>query len=83
MRAKGKPRKERADPGLEIALLAADGVEKLASALGLAHSSVSVWKRIPAEHVLKVEKATGISREELRPDIYPLGPRRGRPRLPE
>jgi DNA-binding transcriptional regulator YdaS (Cro superfamily) len=83
MKAKGKPRKERADVGLEIALLAADGVEKLAKALGLAHSSVSVWKRIPAEHVLRVEAATGISREELRSDLYPLGPRPDRPRRPE
>lgn len=26
---------------------------------------------LPPEHVLKVEAATGISRHELRPDIYP------------
>lgn len=27
--------------------------------------------RVPAERVLEIEKATGISRHELRPDIYP------------
>ncbi|MGF7202329.1 DNA-binding transcriptional regulator YdaS (Cro superfamily) [Sphingobium olei] len=26
---------------------------------------------LPAEHVLAVEEATGISRHDLRPDIYP------------
>jgi DNA-binding transcriptional regulator YdaS (Cro superfamily) len=45
-------------------------------------SQPTVWKwlqsskRLPAEHVLAVEAATGISRHLLRPDIYPadLGP---------
>jgi len=46
-------------------------------------SPTAVWKwvqsgkRLPAEHVLVVEHATGISRHLLRPDIYPadLAPR--------
>lgn len=29
-------------------------------------------KRLPAEHVLTVEGATGVHRHLLRPDIYPL-----------
>jgi len=45
-------------------------------------SQPTVWKwlqsskRLPAEHVLAVEAASGISRHLLRPDIYPadLGP---------
>jgi DNA-binding transcriptional regulator YdaS (Cro superfamily) len=28
-------------------------------------------KRLPAEHVLDVEAETGVSRHDLRPDIYP------------
>lgn len=32
-------------------------------------------KRLPAEHVLAVEAATGVSRHLLRPDIYPLSER--------
>jgi len=28
--------------------------------------------RVPAERVLQIEKATGVSRHELRPDLYPL-----------
>ncbi|RVU03910.1 hypothetical protein EOE18_13705 [Novosphingobium umbonatum] len=29
-------------------------------------------KRLPAEYVLRVEAATGVSRHHLRPDIYPV-----------
>lgn len=27
--------------------------------------------RVPAEHVLKIEAASGVSRHDLRPDLYP------------
>ncbi|WP_225206260.1 transcriptional regulator [Novosphingobium huizhouense] len=45
-------------------------------------SQPSVWKwlngggRLPGEHVLAIEAATGVPRHHLRPDIYPadLGP---------
>ena len=47
----------------------------LAKLCGVAQPSVHKWiragKALPAEHVLAVEAATGISRHELRPDIYP------------
>jgi len=45
-------------------------------------SSTAVWKwvqfsrRVPAEYVLKVERLTGVSRHQLRPDIYPVEARR-------
>lgn len=29
---------------------------------------------VPAKHVLKIEAATGVSRHDLRPDIYPDHP---------
>ncbi|PZP64983.1 MAG: hypothetical protein DI604_25710, partial [Delftia acidovorans] len=31
---------------------------------------VSQWKKVPAERVLEVERVTGISRHELRPDVF-------------
>lgn len=46
---------------------------KIARGLGITHGAVSQWKRVPAERVLDVERLTGISREELRPDLYPRG----------
>lgn len=55
---------------------AAGGQAKLARILGLSQSTVNSWFRrrseLPAQHVLTVEKATGVSRHELRPDLYPL-----------
>lgn len=42
----------------------------LARALGVSDAAVGLWYRVPTEHVFAVEAATGISRTELRPDIY-------------
>lgn len=48
----------------------------LARALGISQNAVSRWQRgvnpVPAEQVIPIEEATGISRHDLRPDIYPL-----------
>jgi DNA-binding transcriptional regulator YdaS (Cro superfamily) len=49
----------------------------LARELGIGKMAISQWKlrdRIPAEHVLKLEKLTlgAVSRNEMRPDLYPL-----------
>jgi DNA-binding transcriptional regulator YdaS (Cro superfamily) len=53
----------------------AGGQTALAKALGLSsQGSISRWVstgRIPAERVLDVERATGVPRHELRPDLYP------------
>ncbi|ODU71375.1 MAG: hypothetical protein ABT11_04205 [Novosphingobium sp. SCN 66-18] len=47
----------------------------MARLCGVRQPSVWKWinraKALPAEHVLKVEQATGVSRHDLRPDIYP------------
>ena len=49
----------------------------LARDLGITHSAVLQWKDVPAERVLDVERATGISRRALRPDLYPQAYRIG------
>ena len=46
-------------------------IVKIARALNLNQSTVSQWRRVPAEYVAEIEAATGISRHELRPDIWP------------
>ena len=45
----------------------------LARRVGVNKSAVARWavRRVPAERVLEVERATGIPRHELRPDLYP------------
>jgi TorA maturation chaperone TorD len=58
------------DLGLDQALRAAGGVSELARRIGIAQPSVSNWTRVPAERVLAVEAATGVSRSVLRPDLY-------------
>jgi TorA maturation chaperone TorD len=58
------------DPGLNEAFHSAGGVTELARRLGISQPSVSNWIRVPAERVIAVEEATGISRTKLRPDLY-------------
>jgi len=62
------------DPGLTQAVRAAGGVGALARKIGISQPSVSNWLRIPAERVLAVEAATGVSRTMLRPDLYVEAP---------
>lgn len=49
---------------------------QLARDLNLSQPSVWNWfersKRMPAEHVLKAEELYGVSRHDLREDIYPV-----------
>ena len=64
----------RLETPLEKAIAVAGSKYRLAKLIGIKPPSVHAWMRsgrIPAERVLAVEAATGISRYELRPDIYP------------
>src|SRR5438093_8931657 len=63
------------DLGLDEAIRVAGGVGALAQKIGISQPSVSNWARIPAERVLSVEAATGVSRAILRPDLYADAPR--------
>lgn len=58
------------------------GVTSAAKALGINNPSVIAnWRTrnsVPAERVLDVEKLTGISRHELRPDIFGSAPSDGK-----
>jgi TorA maturation chaperone TorD len=58
------------DLGLDEAIRVAGGVGALARKIGISQPSVSNWARVPAERVLSVEAATGVSRTMLRPDLY-------------
>lgn len=52
---------------------AALSLETLATSFGVNKTTVLRWeeRRVPAERVLDVERVTGVSRHELRPDLYP------------
>ncbi len=44
----------------------------LAKLMRVTPQAITKWnKRIPAERVLQIERATGVSRHDLRPDLYP------------
>ncbi len=58
------------DDGLERAIDAAGGVAQLARKIGISQPSVSNWNKVPAQRVSAVEAATGVSRNDLRPDLY-------------
>ena len=62
------------ESGLIEAISAVGGVSELARKIGIAQPSLSNWTRVPAERVVAVEAATGVSRTKLRPDLYAAEP---------
>jgi len=43
---------------------------KLAMALGVTPAAIGQWGKVPADRVVPISEATGIPRQELRPDLY-------------
>jgi DNA-binding transcriptional regulator YdaS (Cro superfamily) len=61
---------------LERAVIEAGGQTALARLIGARQQDIWYWLnrrdgRASAEFVIAIESATGVSRHELRPDIYP------------
>jgi DNA-binding transcriptional regulator YdaS (Cro superfamily) len=61
---------------LKRACEAAGGQKPLADRIGTTQSQVWYWlerskRGVPAEFVLPIERETGVSRSELRPDLWP------------
>lgn len=56
---------------IKLALEAAGGMTSLANAVGVTPSAIAQWDVVPPLRVLQVEKATGVPRWVLRPDLYP------------
>ena len=58
---------------LDRAVQSAGSQQALAQLLGIKPPSVSGWydrKRVPAERCIAIEHATGVSRHQLRPDVF-------------
>jgi hypothetical protein len=58
------------NPGLKAAIEAAGGFRPLARAIGVEHRAVMGWDEIPVRQLLKIEEATKVPREALRPDLF-------------
>lgn len=60
---------------LSKAVKLAGGQAATGRLLGVSQAAVWKWislkRDLPAEHVLKLEAFTGVSRHDLRPDLYP------------
>jgi len=61
-----------AKTALKEALKAVGGQQALASLIGITAQAISQWDEVPPLRVLAVERASGVSRHDLRPDLYPL-----------
>ena len=63
---------------IELAIQAAGGLTALAHRLDTTPQRIANWRargRVPSDMVLAVESATGVSRHEIRPDVFGEPPR--------
>jgi len=60
------------DKGLRKVIEELGSLARLAEAINITKQAVSQWQRVPIDRVLEVEKVSGVSRHELRPDFYPI-----------
>ncbi|MDO9442195.1 MAG: YdaS family helix-turn-helix protein [Beijerinckiaceae bacterium] len=49
----------------------AGGPKSLGERIGISSQAISQWVECPPRRVIAVEAASGVSRHELRPDLYP------------
>ena len=58
------------DTGLKAAINDAGGQRALARLLGISHTAIQYWDRVPLDWLILVEKATNVRRDRLRPDLF-------------
>ena len=56
---------------IKIAAQRLGGIDKLAKSLNVTRQIIYKWSKIPSERVIEIERLTGLSRQILRPDLYP------------
>lgn len=57
-------------PGLQKAIKAAGSRNRLARKIDISSQAVQQWRDVPARWIIAIEEATGVPREELRPELY-------------
>lgn len=63
--------KSSPEMALQRAIKKAGGYTALAKLIGVSRPAVARWGVVPPLRVLAVEQASGIPRQQLRPDLYP------------
>lgn len=63
--------REHMTAALRRAIEQAGGASAIGVALGITPQAVGQWTICPPLRVRDIERLTGVSRHELRPDIYP------------
>jgi DNA-binding transcriptional regulator YdaS (Cro superfamily) len=58
------------DPILLYVFASFGSAANLARFLGVSRAAICHWKRVPFRHLAIIEEVTGITREQMRPDIY-------------
>ena len=63
----------KAKTPFDRAIISVGSKNRMAKLLKVSRQAVQNWHKhgVPAERVLSVEAISGVSRSELRPDIYP------------
>jgi DNA-binding transcriptional regulator YdaS (Cro superfamily) len=73
--ASASPSSESPTDALRRAVAKRGSQVAFARLIGVTQGAVSKWlreqKHLPDKHVLAVEAATGVPKEQLRPDLYP------------
>ena len=63
---------ETPQEALKRAVKIAKGYAALGREIGITGEAIKQWDTVPPLRVLQVERATGVPRYLLRPDLYPL-----------
>lgn len=60
------------ETALDRAVRLSGGQATFARLIGVTAQAVSQWDKVPPLRVLEVERVSGVSRHDLRPDLYPI-----------
>jgi len=66
------------DTSLKRAIAVIGGPAKVAALFNISSQAVSQWDKCPPDRCIAVEAASGVSRHDLRPDIFGAPPKRRR-----
>src|SRR5271170_1470152 len=62
------------NPAIKLMIERVGSASELARRLRISKQAISKWREIPLNRVYHIEQVTGIKREVLRPDIWPVWP---------